>query len=257
MRQRADRVLGRVLKPRLHAQGFDGAGGHYVRRTSGVVEVIEAQHSIYGTRITANLGLDLSWLNPLIRWIPRPQLGPHAHDCIRWIRLGLVDEARTDRWWTYDEESSLSLEHAADELAKHVLGPGLKWFEHERGTEAFLRHAERCRERSRSRLQPEGGYLELRLLAVVHAWRGNFRVAQAVCASARDQWEAERARLTMARKIYHRRHPEAFDHLPPVPNLQRELEDITEPTTGARVLSEAGAGIGEAGAGIGESFQEE
>lgn len=241
-RARAERTVARELRKRLELRGFTSEGGaHFVRQRKGVTEVVEAQHSIYGSRVTANLGLDLGWLRPLIRWIPRPDVGPHAHDCVRWIRVGLVDNDRGDRWWSYEVGDAASLAAAADALAERVDGPGLDWLQREGEAHAFLRHAEKCVERSRSRVQPEGGYLELRLLAAVLAWQGDFSAAQEVCRLASALWEEERDRLAMARKIYRRRHPEAPARLPGVPNLQRELERITEPTTGVRLLRRAGA----------------
>ncbi|MEL6188859.1 MAG: DUF4304 domain-containing protein, partial [Myxococcota bacterium] len=232
----AEAAVAEALERRLAPLGFVHEGVHFVREREGVAEVVEAQHSVYGTRLTANLGLDLVWLRPLVRWIRRPDLGPHAHDCVRWIRVGLVEDRRGDRWWSYEPEDGSSLATAADGLAERVAGPGLSWLGRERESAAFLQHAQRCVERSRSRIHPEGGYLELRLLAAVHAWRGDFARAGALCARAGTHWEEERARLVMARDIYRRRHPNAPARLPPVPNLQRELERITEPTTGARAL---------------------
>lgn len=239
--RRAAKAVGQALQSRLASEGFAADGGHLVRSTHGVTEVIEAQHSVYGSRITANLGLNLEWLRPLVRWVPRPSIGPHAHDCVRWIRVGLVDAARGDRWWVYDEDDPATLEAAAAALAERVAGPGLEWLGRERTPDAFLKHAEGRVERSVSPLRPYGGYLELRLLAAVHAWRGEFQLAQGACAQAREQWEEERARLAMARKIYRRRHPETRARLAPVPNLQRELERLTAPTTGVRALRRAGA----------------
>jgi hypothetical protein len=216
-----------------------------------VIEVVELQHSIYGTRITANLGLDLAWLKPLIRWIPRPAIGPHAHDCIRWIRVGLAPgegerpapAGRRDRWWSYEEGDPESLAVAAEALAARVRGPGLGWLRRERSPEAFLLHARRSLERSRTQRAPEGGYHELRLLAAVHAWRGDPEAAAEVARLAAERWEEERARLAHARKIYRRRHPRAPARLPPVPNLQAELERLASPTTGARILRRAGARV--------------
>lgn len=238
---RAEAVVGRRLRRELGKVGFTASGAHLVRRTGGVTEVIEAQHSIYGSRVTANLGLDLEWLRPLIRWVPRPEVGPHAHDCIRWVRVGLVDGAGGDRWWPYDEDDPASLELAADGLTSSVATAGIDWMARERTATAFLRHAQKQLERSQTGRQPDGGYLELRLVAAVYAWLGDFERAESTCARASYQWEQERARLRMARKIYRRRHPDASTRLPPVPNLQRELERITAPTTGARMLRRAGA----------------
>lgn len=241
----AEGAVAAALEHRLAPLGFRHEGAHFVRAHEGVAEVVEAQHSVYGTRLTANLGLDLLWLRPLVRWIRRPDLGPHAHDCIRWIRVGLVDDPSGDRWWSYEPEDPASLEEAAGDLAERVAGPGLSWIGRERDPSSFLHHAERCLDRSRSRLHPEGGYLELRLLAAVLAWRGDFERAGTVCMRAGVHWNEERARLVMARDIYKRRHPDAPTRLPPVPNLQRELERITEPTTGARALRRAGVGRAE------------
>lgn len=239
--RRVDQVVRERVTEHLEPHGFEAEGSHWVRRTSGVIEVVEAQHSVYGARVTANLGLDLEWLRPLIRWVPRPQIGPHAHDCVRWIRVGLVEAEREDRWWRYEDDDEASIDKAAQDLADYVRGPGLGWIANEKTPAAFLRYAERQVERSRSQRQPDGGYLELRLLAAVHAWRGEFEEAGRICETAQAQWEEERGRLVMARKIYRSRHPAAPVRLPPVPNLQRELERLTAPTTGRRVLRRAGA----------------
>lgn len=217
-------ALARVLEP----EGFTYRGAHFVRRQPGLTEVVEAQHSIYGTRVTANLGLDLDALPPVIRWIPRPELGPHAHDCVRWLRIGLAGAERGDRWWAYDPEDRDSLERAAAALAGEVSGPGVGWLRREQHPDAFLEHAERAVARSRNSVQPEGGYLELRMLAAVHAWRGDRSKGRAVCDLARSVWPGERERLVQARTIYARRHPGATDPLSPVPPLQDELEALCE-----------------------------
>ena len=240
VRRRVEEAAGRALEAVLADEGFAREGAQLVRRARGVVEVVEVQHSIYGGRVTANLGLDLVFLRPLVRWVPRPSLGPHAHDCVRWLRVGLAGEQRGDRWWTYEAEDPASIAAAAASLAEEVAGPGRGWLVRERTPAAFLAHAERAVERSRSRAQPDGGYLELRLLAAVHAWRGDFERGREVCRVAGCSWEGERARLVPARTIYRRRHPAAAARLPPVPPLQRELERLTEPTTGARILRRAG-----------------
>ena len=87
VRRRVEEAAGRALEAVLADEGFAREGAQLVRRARGVVEVVEVQHSIYGGRVTANLGLDLVFLRPLVRWVPRPSLGPHAHDCVRWLRV--------------------------------------------------------------------------------------------------------------------------------------------------------------------------
>ena len=220
-----------VVAP-LKAAGFAGPRGHFVRRLGAVTQIVELQHSIYGGRMTANLGLDLEWLRPEIRWIPRPALGPHAHDAIRWIRVGLVGPDSTDRWWSF-QEGVESLEAAGEGLAHAVVRHGLPWLEAQSRAESFLRHAEeRCR-RSCSKRHPHGCFAELRLLAAIHAWLGEQAEAERYVDLARDLWPTEKARLQAARKIYRERHRDGARRMPRVPDLMRELERLIEPTRAA------------------------
>ncbi len=218
----------RVVAP-LKAAGFEGPRGHFVRRWGAVTQIIELQHSIYGGRMTANLGLDLEWLRPEIRWIPRPALGPHAHDAIRWVRVGLVSPERSDHWWSFEDDPD-SLETAGDGLAEAILDHGLPWLEAESEQESFLRHAEERRRRSTSPRHPEGCFAELRLVAAVHAWRGDRAAAEHYAALARALWPTEKARLQAARRSYRERHANGPQRLPRVPDLLGELERLIVPT---------------------------
>lgn len=225
----------RHCSPALKAQGFVGSRGHFVRRQGAVTQVIELQHSIYGGRITANLGLDLEWLRPLVRWIPQPALGPHAHDATRWVRIGIVSPAKADVWWSYADETE-SVDDACRNLARAILEYGVRWMESESAREAFLQYAQEKLVRSQSPVRPHGSFLELRLMAAVCAWRGEFASAHEHAAHAAQLWTEERERLVNARKIYKKRHPSDV-RLVGVPNLVRELERIISPTTGARAFS--------------------
>lgn len=230
----AEAHAGRALRPALEAAGFRADGAHFVRRVDGVDHVVELQHSVYGARVTVNLGLDLAFLRPLSRWLPRPALGPKAHDCARWIRVGAAASG-PDLWWSYEEQL------ATEELVAKVVCEGLPWLDREGTAAAFSAHALRGLERSKNRAQPDGGYLELRLLAAVFAWTGDFEAAREVAQTARAQWPRERERLVMARGIYRRR--ASSRRLAPVPDLQGELERLSAPTTGGRILRRAGAKV--------------
>lgn len=233
---------GRALKAFRHyavgplkAIGFEGPRGHFVRRQGAVTQIVELQYSIYGGRITANLGLDLEWLRPEIRWISPPALGPHAHDATRWVRVGLVGPERSDQWWRFDDAPE-SLEAAGLGLARAILDHGLPWMETESCAESFLRHAEDRRRRSSSERHPEGCFAEVRLVAAVHAWLGDRRAAEHYLGLARSLWPNEKARLQAARRAYRERHADSPAKIPRVPDLVRELERIIEPTRGASVF---------------------
>ncbi len=217
------------VEPALNARGFVGAAGHHVRRVGEVTQIVELQHSVYGGRVTANLGLDLSFLLPVVRWIPRPTLGPHAHDATRWIRVGLTGAERADRWWPFSDASG-SADEAAAALGERLLRDGLGWLERECSPEAFLRHARDKRERSRGPKQRHGGFLELRLLAAVQAWSGDRSEATRTMDAASALWREERARMIAARDAYAEKH--AQTNLAPVPDLLAELAALIEPTTG-------------------------
>ena len=229
---KALRAFRRHVAASLKAAGFEGPRGHFVRRLGAVTQVVELQHSIYGGRITANLGLDLEWLRPEIRWLPRPAIGPHAHDATRWVRVGLVGPDRADRWWAFQDDPE-SLEAAGFGLASAIIEHGLPWLESHSGMDAFLEHAKERRARSRSDRHPQGCFSELRLLAAVHAWRGNTSQAERCLKIARKLWPVEKARLQAARKSYRERHPNEPQRIPRVPDLVRELERIIEPTRAA------------------------
>ena len=220
-----------LAAPGLRAAGFVGRGGHYLRREGAVTHVVELQHSVYGGRFTVNLGLGLEWLHPQVRWIPQPALGPHAHDCTRWIRLGLVTPARADQWWSFSEDEG-SVQDSVARLGEALLGPGLAWLEAESDHEAFLRFARDKLERSKSRRHPLGCFLELRLMAAVSAWTGALAAAETYCQHAGALRTEERARLAEARRLYRHRHPDRAPELPKVPDLQKELEALILPTTG-------------------------
>lgn len=215
----------------LRAEGFSGPQGHLVRRRGAVTEIVELQHSVYGGRLTANLGVDLEWLQPMVRWVPRPKLGPHAHDATRWVRLGLVSPGGKDRWWSFTDEAG-SAEAAVDGLTEALLTYGLPWFEGARAAEAFRSHAEERLRRSKTELCPHGGYMELRLLAAVRAWQGALAEAEALSALAAGLWTEERRRLSEARELYRAHFAGPKARLARVPDLQAELQEIISPTTG-------------------------
>lgn len=210
----------------LKAQGFAGGRGHYVRRQGAVTQVIELQHSIYGGRVTANLGLDLEWLKPYVRWIPTPQVGPHAHDATRWVRVGIVSPAKADVWWSFGSEDEI--DGCAKNLARAVLEYGVPWLDDKSGRDAFRKYAEEKLARSQSSMRPHGSFLELRLMAAVCAWRGELTLATEHAGHAAALWNEERARLVNARTMYKKRHPEQ-PRLAGVPNLVRELERLITP----------------------------
>lgn len=214
----------RDVEPRLVARGFAGADGHLVRRVGEVAQVIEVQLSIYGTRVTANVALDLGLLDPVIRWVAPSTVGPHAHDCTRWVRLGVLGPSGKDHWWPFDTDAALRA--AVAEMGHELLGPGLAWLERESAPAAFLADARARLERSRAPRHPDGRFPEQRVLAAVLAWNGERREAERVVAQARQTWPEERARLEKALASFRDRYPP--DVAPPglVPDLLAELEGL-------------------------------
>lgn len=229
-----------AVAPRLRAEGFVGRQGHYLRRQGAVTQVVELQHSVYGGRLTANLGLGLEWLAPQLPWVRAPTLGPHAHDCIRWVRLGLVSPARADTWWSFTDEDG-SPEAAVEGLGRALIEHGLPWLDAESSEQAFLRYAKEKLDRSKSRRHPKGCFPELRLMAAVSAWSEDEAAAQRYAKLARKLWAEERERLANARQLYLHRHPDRAPELEPVPDLLEELEQLTSPTTGSSPFSAEGA----------------
>lgn len=225
------RAFARVVGPPLRAQGFTGRRGHLLRRIGPVTQVVEMQHSIYGGRVTANLGLGLEWLKPVVRWVAPPAIGPHAHDCARWIRVGLVSEAK-DRWWAYGDDET-SMKTALESLTYAIVQSGLPWLELNSSPSAFVEYAQTQLERSRSPRRPHGGWPELRLMTAVCAWSGQNRRAARYCAHAENVWADERARLVAARALYKAR-SRTGGRLPGVPRLQEELRRIVKVPRGQR-----------------------
>src|SRR5688572_18638012 len=119
-----NRVLGHDFRlrvgPSLRGMGFQGRYGHWVRSVAGITQVVELQHSVYGGRVTVNLGLDLDILKPMLRWMDRPALGPHAHDCTRWVRIGLTMPEATDVWWPFSAEDAEGRKDVADLLGSSI-----------------------------------------------------------------------------------------------------------------------------------------
>jgi hypothetical protein len=225
------RAFRELVEPDLRTRGFTGRRGHLIRRIGPVAQVVELQHSIYGGRITANLGLDLEFLKPIVRWIDRPSIGPHAHDSTRWVRVGLVQPDPRDLWWAFDDDTDEGCEEAARGLGRAILDHGISWLEAESDPAAFLRYADVRLERSRSVLHPQGCYMELRLMAAVLAWNGEIAKARVFAERARLCWDEERARLAEARAQYRRRHTSVTGRLPQVPDVQGELDDLISTTT--------------------------
>lgn len=219
----------RRVGPALLALGFQGQGGHYVRPKGGLTQIVELQHSIYGGRVTANLGLDLPGLLPPIRWIPQPNLGPHAHDAARWVRIGMAMPERADRWWAFTDETD-SVVTAIDGLGGALTGYGLDWLDREGAPDALLRHAEERLERSRSPMAVDGGFLELRLLVALHAQIGDLRRARTFLRMAAALWPNEHKKLEEARRHYLEKHQPPGTRLKGVPDLLAELEGLIGPT---------------------------
>jgi hypothetical protein len=215
----------------LRTSGFEGRNGHYVRRAGDVTQVIELQVSIYGARVTANLGIDLPWLEPALRWIHPPDIGPHAHESIRWIRIGVATPEGRDRWWSFAEPVDLDV--AVRELGAEILGPGLAWLDRESGPAALLKEAEARVDRSKGPRHPHGRFAELRLLAAVLAWNRRLDEARAVAEQASTCWEEERQKLSNALASYRSRFATSGTSALAVPDLAQELEALISPTTGA------------------------
>lgn len=227
------------MEPDLRDRGFAGRSGHLVRRTGrGVTEVIEIQHAVFGGRVTVNLGLELDCLKPLVRWLARPAVGPRAHESTRWTRIGSVLPEAVDRWWSFARTVPDASGVVIQQLRAAVLERGLAWLETERDPGAFLAFARERVARSRTEAHPEGSYLDLRLLAVVRAWRGEVAEARRVAAAARPLWPETRARLEAARTEYRKRQRGLGRRLPPVPDLQAELEGLIATTTAVRSSGE-------------------
>jgi uncharacterized protein DUF4304 len=225
----------RQIEPELKARGFCGRRGHFLRRDPhGVTQVIELQHSIYGGRLTANLGLDLEFIKPLVRWIPSPALGPHAHDATRWIRIGLVRPDHADCWWAFDADSDDGADEAARSAGRAILDHGLPWLEAESDSKSFVHYAETRLERSKCAEHPEGCFLELRLMAAVLAWHGEIGHAQLFAERARLSWPDERARLQAARMAFRKKHPQVGRKVPEVPDIQAELDRLISTTRVSR-----------------------
>src|SRR5688572_29776101 len=139
-----------------------------------------------------------------LRWIPRPSVGPHAHDCIRWIRIGLCSPEKSDRWWSYGADSG-GLEPAMLSLAEHLSGSGVQWIDRQSEPPNFIEYAREQMERSRSDRHPDGGFVELRLMAAVLAWHGDRDQALKFANRARAIWSEEKERLTKARQLYQKK----------------------------------------------------
>jgi hypothetical protein len=224
-------VFRRTVAPALADAGFSGAKGHWIRRVGPVTQVVELQQSVFGSRVTANLGLDLEWLPPPIRWIPRPEVGPHAHDATRWIRIGLTQPERVDRWWTFGEDEA-SVAEALEPLRAALLAGGFDWLARESTATSFLRDAEDRARRAAHPERPYGGFPEVRLLAAVQAWAGETAASRDSLERAATLWPDERGRLESARLVYLRRHPSDVE-LPGVPDLLAELEALLSPPAGS------------------------
>lgn len=219
-------AFAREIEPQLTELGFGGADGHLVRAIGDVEQVVEIQLSIYGTRVTMNLALDLAWLAPVIRWVTESAVGPRAHDCPRWVRLGVSGTYGRDHWWSFDTHDALRA--TVHEMRRELLGPGLEWLERESSAAAFLTDARARVERSRGPRHPHGRFLELRLLAAVLAWNGRGGEARDAAEKARAVWPAEKARLDKALALYRDRYPP--DAAPPgvVPDLPAELDALLD-----------------------------
>lgn len=240
-----------LVEPELKALGFVGRRGHFVRTQGEVAQVVELQYSIYGGRITANLGLDLSFLKPLVRWIAQPALGPHAHDSTRWIRIGMVRPERSDHWWSFEPDTIGAAQRAVRELGQAILEHGIAWLEQEAARESFLRYARAKVERGRCPERPNGTYLDLRLCAAVLAWCGQLDEAQEHAESARACWEDERSRLVAARAEFQK--TKAKTRMPSVPDIQGELEELISTTTASSSRPENGESRSRPGNGASRS----
>jgi hypothetical protein len=219
-----------LVEPELKARAFRGRRGHLCRELGGVTQIVELQHSIYGGRVTANLGLNLDFLKPLVRWITAPTIGPHAHDSTRWIRIGLVRPEHVDCWWTFEAQKEDAAAEAALGLGRAVLDHGLPWLDRETTPGAFLGYANARLERSRTIERPHGSYLDLRLLAAVLAWNGEIAQARVVAERAAMSWQEERLRLVQARAEYRRKNPRNARRVPSVPDIQAELDQLISTT---------------------------
>jgi hypothetical protein len=225
----------RLIEPELKARGFVGRRGHFVRKNDPhVAQVIELQHSIYGGRLTANLGIDLDFLRPIVRWIACPTIGPHAHDATRWIRIGLVRPDRTDCWWSFDVDSEDGIDEAARSAGRAIVDHGIPWLEAECAPESFVHYAEARLERSKTSDRPEGSFLELRLMSAVLAWNGDLDGAARFGALARLCWPEERSRLQRARHEFRKKNTQLGKSVADVPDIQAELEAFISTTMASR-----------------------
>lgn len=200
-----------------------------MRRRGDVNQVVELQLSIYGARVTANLGLDLAWLEPAVRWIHPPKIGPHAHESVRWMRVGLSAPNGKDQWWSFEEPD---FDQAIVQLGAQILDHGLGWLERESARSAFLRDAQARVDRSKGPRHPQGRFAELRLFAAVLAWNGKLEEAKQAAEHARACWEEEHQRLSTALSHFKGKFPPQGGAQMTVPDLARELDRLISPTTG-------------------------
>lgn len=165
-----------------------------------MIQVVEFQPSIYGARCTVNFGLDLRFLEPLAPWIPRPRLGPHAQDCLRWVRLGDLLPGQVDLWWSFGDPEARR--RSGEAIARLVERHGLAWLDAEATPEAFLAYAASRLQRSRSPRRPSGRFEELRIYAAVAAWNGRHPDAARVLEACARAWPGEREQLEEARRAF-------------------------------------------------------
>ncbi len=205
----------------LLGYGFVRRGPCFVRRKGSMTEMVEPQTAVYAARMTLNLGLGLTTLAPALPWDGgRDALVPSAH---RWIRIGRVMPGARDRWWDLTTDRHEAYADMAEALVRH----GLPWLSRESEPDAFLAFAEARRARSRSEVNPHGGFDELRLCVAVHCWRGESKSARRLLPHVEQAWRVERPRLQHARLDFSA--SQSLDLKPEeVPDLLDELRRLVE-----------------------------
>ena len=133
LERRFNDVIQKALTEPLTLHGFRKRGRVFAQQFDALVWVIDVQRSRYNTReeisFTVNCGVYVPRVLNLYAGLPEPTNPTSTYCCID-VRIGMLAEEPSDKWWTMRDETQLSEdEYTIDDVRERIIIHALPFLE--------------------------------------------------------------------------------------------------------------------------------